>query len=299
VQLPGVQTSARPALQLAHSAMVRQMRRLTAFCAQLSILGPAALLGAAHADPGDGGENGAAPHWSTFVTPRVEETEYTPHLDSSGFGEMTVGGLSITEQTPDQRFTFNAIAYYGAGSLDYQNHQVVPAFPEVTYTTMNYHAERTDVALNVGYTPHGSNVTLIGGVRYGELQVRESSTVAPFTSNYTDRLPLLEIGARIAGKLTPDSRHEMYAQVTGGLGPCSYTERTTSLTPISSNQLGGEYEGAIGYSYILSNHIQLGARAHVLFFTTELSGPQSRPANQFGERAGVTGGPELNLTYKF
>jgi hypothetical protein len=273
------------------------MRKLTAVCIQLSsvmgsaVLGSAALVSTAHADSDDSSPSSTAPHWTTLITARVEETEYVPHLESSSFGQMTVGGLTLSERAPDQRYTLTATAYYGSGGLLYVDSQI-------THAPTNYQATRTDVPLRVDYRPRESNVTFIYGLRYANLDVHESSEGGAFTSHYTDRMELVEIGARIVGRLNPESRSEMYAQVTAGLGRGSYNEQTTTLMPIHYNGLGGAAEWAIGYSFTASSHFQVSARAHLFLFSTALNLTGGRPSNQYGERAGLTLGPEINITYK-
>jgi hypothetical protein len=289
------------------------MRRFTTVWAQLAVLAPAALASAAHAKPFDCSspdrpkEDDDA-RWRSIVTPRLEETEYVPHLGTGSFGTMTSVGLTLTEQAPKQCVTINLTAFRGVGETTYladlyfpQGSQISSALPNEPITvlsTMGYHVERTDVALNVGYRPVDGNVTLFAGVRYFELQVQEAARDVALTSNYEDRLPFLEIGARIAGTFAPGSPHLMYAQISGGPGPGSYEEHTTSFAPISFNGVGAAGEVALGYTYKPSDGFQAGMRLRLALFDIDLQ-HNSRAQNELGEYIGGTAGPEINVTYIF
>ena len=217
-------------------------------------------------------------------------TEYTPHLSAGSFGVMPTFGLTVTAQSPDPRFAITVNGFGGAGNLNYTDHQIINS-------AVAYHMRREDGSIQLEYTPHESNVTFVGGVRYVDLQIRERGTVVTFASNYEDKMTVAEIGARIAGRVTPGSHHILSAQALVGFGYGTYNENTTGLTPLSKNGFALTGEFSLGYNYLISDRATFGLRGRAFIFQTGGSG--ARAPNQFGERSGAALGPELNLSYRF
>lgn len=232
--------------------------------------------------------------WGVSVAARAQALYFTPHVVGglSDFLTLPNYGGTVFVRTPDPRFVFSGHFFRGETDTTYRNLQSIGP-PQ----TLNYHVDRTDAYGYLEYTPTESNISFLVGLRSLRLNFEEKARAPTvFTSNYEVDAVVVEVGARIAGKISRDSRHSLTAQIVGGYGRGSYSERTTGLTPLSEDYPVTSIEFAGGYTYRATDKMDIGLRLRGFTFATY---GEDRTGNQFGERSGGGYGPELNATVHF
>lgn len=245
----------------------------------LATLGAAMLCPNALAEEGDG--------WSVTVTPRVQATLFVPHQGES-YETMTSYGGTAMFAAPDSRFAIVGEYFTGEASTRYQRTNVY-----------DYEATRQDGSLRLEYTPEQSTVTFIGGIRSIKMDFEENA-VAPVDVHSEYDVSILggELGVRIVGRINPESRHLLSAQITGYVGQGEYNEITTGadVTNINTSEtaLATGVEFAGGYTMFASNSLAIGARVRGFVYQLYID-----DIPRFGEFVGYGWGPELNASIRF
>lgn len=252
--------------------------RFTTSCL-LATLGTAILCPTVSAEEGGG--------WSVTLTPRVQATLFAPHQGQSYETMTSYGGTAMFE-APDSRFAIVGEYFLGEASTTYRR----------TYM-FDYDVSRQDGSVHLEYTPDQSTVTFIGGVRSVKMEFEEDA-LAPVDihSDYDVSILGAELGVRIVGRISPESRHLLSAQITGYVGQGEYNEITTGADHANINAsetaLATGIEFAGGYTMFATNSVAIGARVRGFVYQLYID-----DIPRLGEFVGYGWGPELNVSLNF
>lgn len=233
-----------------------------------------------------------AQDWSITVTPRYQQVFFEPS-GADGVETMSTYGATVAVREPSQRWGLTGTFLTGKkknGSYDFKD----------TGSTYDYRLKRTEYQAAIEYTPSDTGVTLLGG--YHHFKVKQNESLAdPLPGNseinsYNYSINAAEIGLRLASRLGANSRHAVTAQFLFGVGEGRYKVNEREVFSGFTNSNVGNDKGtgyladiALGYSWFLTNHVSLGARARGYVFYVDAGG--SDPIFAII--------PEANLSFRF
>ncbi len=233
-----------------------------------------------------------AQNWSITVTPRYQQVFFEPS-GADGVENMSTYGATVAVREPSQRWGLTGTFLTGKkknGNYEYDN----------SNSTYDYSLKRTEYQAAIEYTPSDTGVTLLGG--YHHFKVKQNESLAnPLPGNsennsYNYSINAAEIGLRLASRLGANSRHAVTAQFLFGVGEGRYKVDEREIFSGFTNTNMGNDKGtgyfadiALGYSWFMTDHISLGARArgYVFYVDAGASDPIFALA------------PEANLSFRF